>query len=78
MANTLSCLIDIKMSADSSSIYNNVHFNKQKRILIVDDEPDIISAFEMILKMSGFEVEAYNDPYWHYPISSQIRMAWYY
>ena len=62
MANTFSCLIYIKMSADSSSIYNNVHSNKQKRILIVDDEPDIISAFEMILKMSGFEVEAYNDP----------------
>jgi two-component system, OmpR family, response regulator ChvI len=49
------------MSADSSSINNNAHPNKQKRILIVDDEPDIISVFEMVLKMSGFEVDAYND-----------------
>ena len=50
------------MSADSSnSINNNAHPNKQKRILIVDDEPDIISLFEMVLKMSGFEVDAYND-----------------
>jgi two-component system response regulator ChvI len=50
------------MSADSSnSISNNAHPNKQKRILIVDDEPDIISVFEMVLKMSGFEVDAYND-----------------
>jgi two-component system response regulator ChvI len=49
------------MSTDSSSISNNAHPNKQKRILIVDDEPDIISVFEMVLKMSGFEVDAYND-----------------
>jgi two-component system, OmpR family, response regulator ChvI len=48
------------MSADSS-LSNNAHPNKQKRILIVDDEPDIISVFEMVLKMSGFEVDAYND-----------------
>lgn len=52
------------MSAGSGSSRNNnnVHSNKQKSILIVDDEPDIISVFEMVLKMSGFEVDAYNDP----------------
>ncbi|SRR6266487_2798950 len=50
------------MSADNNSINNNTHSDKQKRILIVDDEPDIISVFEMVLKMNGFEVDAYNDP----------------
>lgn len=51
------------MSAGSSSINNNnIHSYRQKRILIVDDEPDIISVFKMVLKMSGFEVDAYNDP----------------
>ena len=33
-----------------------------RRILIVDDEPDITSAFDMILQMNGFEVDSYNDP----------------
>jgi two-component system response regulator ChvI len=41
---------------------NNTHPNKDKRILIVDDEPDIISVFKMVLEMNGFEVDAYNDP----------------
>jgi DNA-binding response OmpR family regulator len=31
--------------------------NIKKRILIVDDEPDITSTFEMILQMNGFEVQ---------------------
>jgi two-component system, OmpR family, response regulator ChvI len=30
--------------------------------LIVDDEPDITSSFDMILQMNGFEVDTYNDP----------------
>jgi DNA-binding response OmpR family regulator len=30
--------------------------------LLVDDEPDITSTFEMILQMNGFEVDTYNDP----------------
>jgi DNA-binding NtrC family response regulator len=33
-----------------------------RRILIVDDEPDITSTFDMILQMNGFEVDTYNDP----------------
>ena len=32
------------------------------RILIVDDDPDIISLFTIGLEDSGFEVHAYNDP----------------
>jgi two-component system, OmpR family, response regulator ChvI len=35
---------------------------KKQRILLVDDEPDITSAFDMILQMNGLEVDTYNDP----------------
>jgi two-component system, OmpR family, response regulator ChvI len=38
------------------------HSNNPRKILIVDDEPDITSAFSMILEMNGFEVDTYNDP----------------
>jgi CheY-like chemotaxis protein len=35
-----------------------------KRILIVDDEPDITSTFKIALKDNGFEeVDVYNDPF---------------
>jgi len=33
-----------------------------KRILIVDDEPDITLYFSMILRESGFIVDVFNDP----------------
>jgi DNA-binding NtrC family response regulator len=44
----------------NSSTNNNT--NKSRRILIVDDEPDLISIFKMVLEMNDFEVDAYNDP----------------
>jgi CheY-like chemotaxis protein len=33
-----------------------------KRILLVDDESDVISVFKMILEMNGYEVDAYTSP----------------
>jgi DNA-binding response OmpR family regulator len=36
--------------------------NNPRKILIVDDEPDITSTFDMILQMNGFEVDSYSDP----------------
>ena len=45
-------------TADSS----NNGSNSSRKILIVDDEPDITSTFDMILQMNGFEVNSYNDP----------------
>jgi two-component system response regulator ChvI len=45
-------------AADSS----NNGSNSSRKILIVDDEPDITSTFDMILQMNGFEVTSYNDP----------------
>jgi PleD family two-component response regulator len=38
------------------------HSTKPRKILIVDDEPDITSTFDLILEMNGFEVDTYNDP----------------
>jgi DNA-binding response OmpR family regulator len=34
----------------------------RKKILIVDDEPDITLSFKMMLENKGFKVDAYNDP----------------
>ena len=36
--------------------------NNSRRILLVDDEADVISLFKMVLEMNGFEVDAYIDP----------------
>jgi DNA-binding NtrC family response regulator len=57
------------MAAHNNNSNNNnkkdtshYHSNNLRKILIVDDEPDITSAFDMILEMNGFEVDSYNDP----------------
>jgi DNA-binding response OmpR family regulator len=34
----------------------------KNRILIVDDEPDIVSVFKMVLEDNGFVVDTFNDP----------------
>jgi two-component system, OmpR family, response regulator ChvI len=34
-----------------------------KRIFIVDDEPDLTLAFEVGLEDNGFKVDAFNDPH---------------
>ena len=34
----------------------------KKRILLVDDEPDIIMSISTVLESNGFEVTSYNDP----------------
>ena len=36
--------------------------NGKPRVLIVDDEPDILHVYKMFLEQFGFEVEAYEDP----------------
>ncbi len=33
-----------------------------KKILIVDDEPDLTLAYNIVLKRAGFEVDTFNDP----------------
>jgi CheY-like chemotaxis protein len=36
--------------------------SRKRRILIVDDEPDITMAISIVLETNGFEVYSYNDP----------------
>jgi two-component system response regulator VanR len=36
-------------------------YHRRRRILVVDDEPDITSSFEQALRDNGFEVETAND-----------------
>jgi two-component system, OmpR family, response regulator ChvI len=40
----------------------NNNAERPRRILLVDDDADIISTFKMILEMNGFEVDAYTSP----------------
>jgi PleD family two-component response regulator len=42
-------------SNNNENISHNPSSNPRK-IIIVDDEPDIASAFDMILEMNGFEL----------------------
>jgi two-component system, OmpR family, response regulator ChvI len=47
----------------TSHIRGNSNENRPlRRILLVDDEVDVISVFKMILEMNGYEVDAYTDP----------------
>jgi DNA-binding response OmpR family regulator len=63
------------MSSDNADDSSNTN---SKRILLVDDEPDVISTFKMILEMNGFEVDPYRDPLAHYLVSIQIHMVYWY
>jgi two-component system response regulator ChvI len=36
--------------------------NKKKRILIVDDEPDVNTVLKQVLELSGFNADSYDDP----------------
>ena len=47
---------------NNNEIASQLHSKNPRKILIVDDEPDITSSFDMILHMNGFEVDAFNDP----------------
>jgi PleD family two-component response regulator len=48
----------------SSSFTSNASKNtsNSKRILLVNNEKDVISLFKMVLEMNGFEIDAYSDP----------------
>ena len=37
-------------------------FSKKKKILVVDDEPDLTLACNMLLEDNGFDVDVFNDP----------------
>ena len=44
----------------SSNTINNT--SNSKRVLLVDDEEDVISLFKMVLEMNRFEVDDDTDP----------------
>ena len=46
--------------ATTKEEYEN-QYHRRRRILIVDDEPDITSSFEQVLRDNGFEVDIAND-----------------
>jgi DNA-binding response OmpR family regulator len=48
--------------SDNTANSNNNNNVNSKRILVVDDEPDVVSVFKMMLEMNGYEVDAYQDP----------------
>ena len=41
---------------------NDKKNNTSKKILFVDDEPDIIYSIKRVLEANGFVVDSYNDP----------------
>jgi CheY-like chemotaxis protein len=42
---------------------NNIENNSNKRrLMIVDDEPDVISMLEIVLEENGFNVDSFIDP----------------
>ena len=43
-----------------AKIENNI--NNVTKVMIVDDEPDVISVLEIVLKDNGFEVDSFTDP----------------
>jgi DNA-binding response OmpR family regulator len=45
----------------SSTSSSNVS-GGSKRILLVDDEPDVTTTFKMGLESTGYKVDAFNDP----------------
>lgn len=47
---------------DTATVSEIVNQTKKKKILVVDDEPDITSLFRMALERQGHSVDVYNDP----------------
>jgi DNA-binding response OmpR family regulator len=40
----------------------NNNYNDKKRVLIVDDEPDLCTVLKMVLEDNGFEANSFEDP----------------
>src|SRR5215831_15628402 len=39
-----------------------IKYNRRKKVLIVDDEPDVNTVLKMILDQNGFNADSYVDP----------------
>ena len=47
---------------EATLVTNNDENKNRNRILLVDDEPDVIYAIKMVLEVNGFTVDSYTDP----------------
>ncbi|HJY15795.1 MAG TPA: response regulator [Nitrososphaeraceae archaeon] len=47
---------------DTTTVSKTTNHRKRKRILVIDDEPDLTSLFKKALERDGFNVDVYNDP----------------
>jgi DNA-binding NtrC family response regulator len=52
--------IEFKLKYDFNINYS-LMFNKS--IVIVDDDPDLVNVYSDALKMSGYDVSSFTDPY---------------
>jgi two-component system aerobic respiration control sensor histidine kinase ArcB len=52
-----------KQRIDARIIANIKNSINKIKILIVDDDPDIVLTFKTGLESNGFEVDSYNDPF---------------
>jgi DNA-binding NtrC family response regulator len=52
--------LDSSPSSSNSTTANNT--SNLKKILLVDDEADVISLFKMVLEMNDYKVDAYTNP----------------
>jgi DNA-binding NtrC family response regulator len=51
--------VDVAGLTTNSSNNNKIG---PRKILLVDDDTDVVSIFKMILELNGFEVDAYTNP----------------
>jgi CheY-like chemotaxis protein len=47
---------------NTNTITKTITDKRGKRILLVDDEPDITMAISIVLETDGFKVDSFNDP----------------
>jgi DNA-binding response OmpR family regulator len=55
-------MIDNGKIENNHNTKNNDVGNKKARVMVVDDEPDVISVLEIVLEENGFEVDSFKDP----------------
>jgi CheY-like chemotaxis protein len=51
-----------KIGNNAGNTKNNGGTNKKARVMIVDDEPDVISVLKIVLEENGFKVDSFIDP----------------
>lgn len=48
--------------AQGSSHEDHIMTKQQYRVIIVDDEPDIMVSLRIVLESNGFKIQAFTDP----------------